>query len=91
MDAAEAAVYHIGSVEDALRLVIQIESSEINEVFHAALAATDSAFVKKLRPFHEAMEAHMTYIAERIPELFPKLLLAVRELRARYPKVRHHP
>ena len=39
MDAAEAAVHHVGSVEDALRLVIQIESSEVNEVFRAALAA----------------------------------------------------
>jgi len=39
MDDAEAAVYSIDSVEAALQLVIQIESSEINEVFHAALAA----------------------------------------------------
>ena len=89
MDAAEAAVYQVGSVEDALRLAIQIESSEVNEVFYAALAATDSAFVKKLRPFQEAMEVHMTYIAERIPELSPPLLLAVRELRVRFQRVRH--
>ena len=33
MDAAEAAVHEIDSVDAALRLVIQIESSEINEVF----------------------------------------------------------
>jgi len=53
----------------------------INQVFCAALAATDSAFVKKLRPFQAAMEAHMAYIVERIPELSPRLLLAARELR----------
>ncbi len=70
-------------------LVVQIESSEINEVFNAALAATDSAFVKKLRPFRKAMEAHMSYIVERLPELSPQLLLACRELRARFPKVRN--
>ena len=44
MDAAEAAVREIRSVEDALRLTIQIESSEVNEVFPAALAATDATW-----------------------------------------------
>ena len=86
MDAAEAAVYQIGSVDDALQLVIQVESSEVNQVFYAALAATDSAFVKKLKPFQEAMEAHMTYIVERIPQLSPHLMLACRELRAQVPE-----
>jgi hypothetical protein len=62
--------------------------SEINQVIHAALAATDSAFVKKLRLFREAMEAHMTYLAERLPELSPSMLLACRELRAKFPGVR---
>jgi hypothetical protein len=88
MDAAEAAVYQVGSVEDALRLVIQIESSEVNEVFNAALAATDAAFVKRLKPFREAMEAHMSYIAERLPELSPPLMKPCRELRAKYPRMR---
>ena len=88
MDAAEAAVSEIDSIEAALQLVVQIESSEINQVFDAALAATDSAFVKKLRPFQEAMEAHMAYLVERIPELVPELMLACRELRAKFPGVR---
>jgi hypothetical protein len=88
MDAAEAGVAKIDSVDAALQLVIQIESSEVNEVFHAALAATDAAFVKRLKPFREAMEAHMTYIVERISQLSPNLMLACRELRARFPKVR---
>ena len=88
MDATEAAVWKIDSVEAALQLVVQIESSEINQVFHAALAATDSAFVKKLRPFQEAMEAHMTYIVERIPELVPEMMMVCRELRAKFPGVR---
>jgi hypothetical protein len=88
MDAAEAAVSEIQCATDALLLAIHIEASEVNEVFHAALAATDAAFVKRLRPFREAMEAHMSYLVERIPELAPELLLATRELRARYPRVR---
>jgi len=87
MDAAEAAVPGIDSVDAALQLVIQIESAEINQVFHAALAATDSAFVKNLRPFRGAMEAHVTHIVERLPELSPKLVLACRELRAKFPRV----
>ena len=56
MDAAYADVWKIDSVEAALQLVVEIESAEINQVFRTALAATDSAFVKKLRPFKEAME-----------------------------------
>jgi len=88
MDATEASVNQVGSVEDALQLVIQIESSEINQVFPAAVAASDAAFVKRLKPFQEAMESHMTYIVERLPELAPPLMVACRELRARFPRVR---
>lgn len=83
----EAAVSTIDSVDAALRLVIQIESSEINQVFYAALAATDVAFVKKLKPFQKAIDAHMSYLVERIPQLSPKLMATTRELRARFPGV----
>jgi hypothetical protein len=89
MEDAEAAVYQLDNLEAALQLVIQIESSEVNGVFQAALAATDSVFVKRLKPFREAMEAHMAHIAERLPELSPHLMLACRELRAKYPRVRN--
>jgi hypothetical protein len=88
MKVTEAAVDSIDSVEAALQLVIEIESSEINEVFHAALAATDTAFVKRLRPFRKTMEAHMSHIVERLPELSPQLILPCRELRVKYPRVR---
>jgi hypothetical protein len=84
MAAAEAAVREVDSLDAALRLVIQIESSEVNSVFRAALAATDAKFVKRLKLFRKTMEAHMTYIVERLPELSPNLMLACRELRARY-------
>jgi hypothetical protein len=85
MEATEAAVCEIDSVDAALQMVIQIESSEINQVFDAALAATDAAFVKKLRPFRKAMEAHLSYLVERIPQLSPRLIVNVREFRARFP------
>jgi len=91
MDATEATVSGIHSVEAALQLVVQLESAEINQVFYAALGASDSAFVKKLRPFQKTMEAHMAYLVERLPELSPNMLLACRELRAKFPGVRRQP
>ncbi|MBN2476374.1 MAG: hypothetical protein JXB62_17305 [Pirellulales bacterium] len=81
MEQAEASVASIGSVEDALRLVIRIESSEINQTFQAVLAAADSPLVKRLGAFRGAMETHTAYICRRIPELAPHLTLACRELR----------
>ena len=75
-------------MDAALQLVIQIESSEINEVFQAALAATDAVFVKRLKPFRKAMEAHMAHIAERLPALSPQLMVVCRELRVKFPRVR---
>jgi hypothetical protein len=82
MEDAETEVYQIDSLEIALQLVLQIESSEINEIFYAALAATDAAFVKRFKPFREAMKVHMAYIADRIPQLSPQLMFACRGLKA---------
>jgi hypothetical protein len=88
MEDAEAEIYRIDSVEVALQLVLEIESAEINQVFYAALAATNAAFVKHLKPFREAMKVHMAYIAERVPQLSPQLMSACRELRAKFPGAR---
>jgi hypothetical protein len=88
MDAIETAVRGIDSVDAALQVVIQIESSAINQVFRATLAATDTAFVKNLGPFQKAMEAHISYIVERLLQLSPQLLLVTRELLAKHPGVR---
>ena len=88
MKAVETASHEIGSVDAALQLVIQIESSEINEIFQVAVAATDAAFVKRLKPFRKAMESHMAHIAQQLPALSPQLMLACRELRVKFPRVR---
>ena len=87
MDAAEADLREVDSINAALRLVVQIESSQINAVFAAALLATDAAFIKRLKPFRQAVEAHISYVVERIPELSPHLTVITRELRARFPRV----
>ncbi len=86
MDAAEVAIRKVDSIDAALRLVVNVESSEINEVFSAALAASEAPLVKRLRPFRRTVEDHMSYIVERLPQLSPRLTLATRELRARFPQ-----
>jgi len=88
MHTAETAAREVDSVDRSLRLTLDLESSEINEVFSSALAASDAVFVRRLRPFRDAMEAHMAYIADRIPELSPALILECRELRARFVRAR---
>jgi rubrerythrin len=87
MDSVEASVYTIDSLEAALSLVLTIECSEVNHIFHTALAATDAAFVKRLKPFREAMEVHMGYILDRVPELAPQLSRACDEQRAKFPRM----
>jgi len=76
MDAAENALREIASVNAALQLVIEIESSEVNKLFGAAMAAADATFIHKLKPFQTAMESHLAYIAERIPSLSPGMASA---------------
>jgi hypothetical protein len=67
-----------------LRLVIQLESSEINRVYLGIVAASDSDFVRRIRVFHEAGREHISYIAESIPEMDPELRDACQELRDDY-------
>ena len=86
MQEVETCLREVGSLDDALRLVIQIESAEINRVFQAALASCDSAFVKRLAVFQRAMERHVSYVVERLPKLDPRFILATRELQALFPE-----
>jgi len=73
MDDAEASVEGLERFTDALRLVIRIEGSEINQVFGGVVAATDSIFVRNLQAFHTAEAKHIEYIVRQIPELEPAL------------------
>jgi hypothetical protein len=69
---------------DALRLVVQIESSEVNGIYLGIVAASDSDFVRGLRVFHETGLGHISYICERIPEMEPELRGACRKLQDAY-------
>lgn len=73
MREAEVAVSSVTDVNDAMRLVIHLESSEINRIFQGMIRASNSAFVKSLQPFHCAMQLHMNYIVTRVSELAPNL------------------
>lgn len=63
----------IQSESDALRLVLQLESSEINQVFVSVLRSTSSPFVDRLRAFQDATDTHISFICRRVPELAPHL------------------
>ena len=73
MSDAENLLPTIDNLDDAMRLVIAIELSEVNRVFLAAMTASNSAFVKKLRPFGNAVETHINYITAQIAVLTPHL------------------
>lgn len=73
MESAAAGIELQGSLDEALGLVLRIESSEINDVFDGVVAATDSEFVRRLEAFQDAETAHMAFIGERIAELSPGL------------------
>ena len=87
MQAMESSRNQIDSLDDALLLAIHIESSEVNQVFLGVVGATDSAFVRSLKPFYHAMDKHVAHICRRIPELAPHLTPACRELRAKLPQL----
>jgi rubrerythrin len=72
----EAAMTSLDSIEDlrgALRLVIEIESSEINSVFQAIVASSESTFVRTLEAFHTAGASHLAYIRCEIARIEPRL------------------
>ncbi len=84
MEEAESFLDEHDSLDDALRLVIRVEGSEINDVFESVVAATDSDFVRQLEAFQTAEATHMRYIADQIAELAPALAGECEELTAKY-------
>jgi hypothetical protein len=84
VQAIESSLSETCSLDDALRLVIQVESSEINDAFFALVWATDCNNVQDLRPFREAIDLHIAHICQHIPELAPHLTAACQEVRSRW-------
>ena len=80
----ESSLDSIDGVTDALRLVIQIEGSEVNRMFESVVAASASVFVRKLLAFQNVAEDHIACICDEIPKLRPELAEECRELRDRF-------
>jgi hypothetical protein len=73
MDGAESFRRSDAGLHEALRLVLALESSEVNHVFEGLVAASSSEFVRALGAFHTATDAHLRFIRRAIPRLDPAL------------------
>jgi len=73
MREAEAKRRAVKNPADAFWLTIEIESSEVNQLFEAVVAATDSEFVRKFLRFRSTAREHLDYIRQTIPEFEPSL------------------
>ncbi len=80
-----ASLDKIGSVDDVVRVVMQIETSEINPIFLGVVEATESPFVKTLSPFRTAIRHHVDYICRSVTAFTASGAAASRELRAKSP------
>jgi hypothetical protein len=70
----------IAGAENVVRLILQIEGSEINRVFLGIIEATDSPFVKKLGPFRRAVKHHIGYICKKLTAITPSAASACHSL-----------
>lgn len=78
---AESRAESLDRLSDALRLVIQLEASEINRVYSGIVAASDSDFVRTMRVFCDAGREHISYVSRCISEMDPELRDVCHELR----------
>ena len=65
MENIESSLESIDGVTDALRLVIQIEGSEVNQTFESVVAASASVFVRKLLAFQN-VAARVQWIGSQL-------------------------
>ncbi len=83
MGRAEGTLGEIHTLREALLCVIDIESSEINDVFAGVVSASDSCFVQRLRVFQETDTRHLSFICTSIAALDPDLIPASQVLTPR--------
>ena len=69
----ETSLERHASLADSLRLVIQMESSQINGLFTGIVQATDARFGKVFSAFRSTVRSHLDYIRREIPLLEPSL------------------
>ncbi|MDF1563665.1 MAG: ferritin family protein [Deltaproteobacteria bacterium] len=72
LEAAEIQVREAETLDEVFSLVLELEASEINDVFEAVVKATDSDFVRTLEAFQAACATHLEHLRRRIAELSPE-------------------
>jgi hypothetical protein len=82
MTEVESGLDQLTDPEEALRLVIEIEGSEINNLFNGVVSATDNEFVRNFQAFQNAEKEHLDFICDEIPKLEIDLADACTELRS---------
>lgn len=75
----EASLDSLESVSDALKLVLQVECSEINQVFQSVVGASGGGFIRNVRAFQSATAEHLAYLSHEIAKLEPGLADQCRE------------
>jgi rubrerythrin len=74
----------VQDLREALRLVLELESSDLNHVFLGVVAASDSDFVRALDVFWHTSREHTHRICEEISRMEPSLAEQCKSLAARY-------
>jgi rubrerythrin len=69
----EAAVDEVTTAAEALRRVLAIESSEINDIFLAVVGASDTEFVRRLTIFRKTGQKHVRFISDSVAQIEPSL------------------
>lgn len=77
---AEAAVDQVKTPVEALRRVLEIESSEINHIFLAVVDASDTEFIRRLKIFRKTGQKHIRFIADSVSRIEPSLAEECRQL-----------
>jgi rubrerythrin len=80
LEEAEVTVDRHDSLADSLRLVIRMESSQINGLFTGVVRATDARFAHVFGAFRTAVRDHLRFIEECIPILEPCLKSECKQL-----------
>ncbi len=84
MSEVESGLHRQTDPFEALKLVIEIEGSEINSIFRGVVSATDNEFVRTFQMFQNAEAEHLDYICNEIPGLEIELSDACADLRSRH-------
>jgi rubrerythrin len=73
MESLERRAQRIMDVTEALQLVLELESSEIDDVFTAIVETSGSKFAQTIKTFRSAVQDHVALVCRTVPALAPEL------------------